>query len=513
VALSHPAADRSILRSDKLKQLAIGTAERCVAERRKKIAVVITHGMGEQIPMETLRGFVDAAWVTDAEVHWPSPPDEQPGDIWIKPDEVTGSLELRRITTRWTKSPTNPQAKGPRVDFFEFYWADLAEGTTVQEVWDWLRTLLLRRPRHVPQGLMGAWLLLWAAAVLVAILSLLALSPWPGGVWHAVFAAAAVLVGWVMQYMVSPYIGDVARYVRADPRNIAMRRAIRERGLKLLDDLHASGAYNRIILVAHSLGTIIAYDLVSLLWVVRGQSLRIGEDEATFRKLRAVEQAAHELADGTQAKRCAYREAQRAFRLSLRAGAEAEGGTRRFSGEEWLISDLVTLGSPLAHAAFLLARDEADLADKKARWLFPIDPPQFQKIESEQREKIVAGRDPPPAEVWGPPAGLFSYFVADRKWAMHHATPFAAVRWTNIHDPHRMIFQGDIISGPVAPVFGPGVLDIDLKALRGQSRRFSHTRYWTLTADGPAPHIDALRKAINLLDRPDGELWSQWTGG
>ncbi|MGE5780804.1 MAG: hypothetical protein ACM30D_16080 [Hyphomicrobiales bacterium] len=344
-----------------------------MVERRKKIAVVITHGMGEQIPMETLRGFVEAAWVTDADVHWPSPPDEQPGDIWIKPDAVTGSLELRRITTRWTKSLANPQAKGPRVDFFEFYWADLAEGTTVQEVWDWLRTLLLRWPRQVPKGLMGAWLLLWAAAVVVAILSLLALSPWPGGVWHAVFAAAAVLVGWVMQYMVSPYVGDVARYVRADPRNIAMRRAIRERGLKLLGDLHASDAYNRIILVAHSLGTIIAYDLVSLLWAVREQGLRIGEDEATFRKLRAVEKAAHELADGSEATLRAYREAQRAFRLSLRNGAEAEGGTRRAPTEEWLISDLVTLGSPLAHAVFLLARDEADLADKKARWLFPTD--------------------------------------------------------------------------------------------------------------------------------------------
>jgi hypothetical protein len=102
----------------------LAIVKRCVVERRKKIAVVITHGMGEQIPMETLRGFVEAAWVTDADVHWPSPPDEQPGDIWIKPDAVTGSLELRRITTRWTKSPANPQAKGPRVDFFEFYWAE-----------------------------------------------------------------------------------------------------------------------------------------------------------------------------------------------------------------------------------------------------------------------------------------------------------------------------------------------------------------------------------------------------
>ena len=29
----------------------------------KKVAIVVAHGMGEQIPMETLRGFVEAAWV------------------------------------------------------------------------------------------------------------------------------------------------------------------------------------------------------------------------------------------------------------------------------------------------------------------------------------------------------------------------------------------------------------------------------------------------------------------
>src|SRR5438552_7982135 len=96
-------------------QASLAIGKRCVVERRKKIAVVVTHGMGEQIPMETLRGFVEAAWVTDSGAHWPSPPDERPEDIWIKPDDVTGSLELRRITTRWTRSEANQEAKGPRV--------------------------------------------------------------------------------------------------------------------------------------------------------------------------------------------------------------------------------------------------------------------------------------------------------------------------------------------------------------------------------------------------------------
>jgi hypothetical protein len=108
--------------------------------------------------------------------------------------------------------------------------------------------------------------------------------------------------------------------------------------------------------------------------------------------------------------------------------------------------------------------------------------------------------------VWGPPGGLFSYFLADKTWSLHHAAPFAAVRWTNIHDPHRLIFHGDIISGPVAPVFGLGVRDIDLKVLRGQSQCFSHTLYWTLIGGDSALRLKALRDAIDLLDRPDGEI-------
>jgi hypothetical protein len=485
---------------------------------RKKVAVVVTHGMGEQIPMETLRGFVEAAWVTDEEVHWDPPadenPDEDPADIWFTPDPVTGSLELHRITTRWTKSTTVPRAKGPRVDFFEFYWADLAEGTTVQEVWDWLRTLLLRWPEQVPKGLMGVWLLLWTVSAIVAALSLLAVSPWPGGWWHAVFAIAAAGLAYIMQYLVSPYLGDVARYVRADPRNIAMRYAIRERGLKLLNDLHDCGSYERIIMVAHSLGTVIAYDLLSFLWATRKESRIIHEDEAVFLKARAVEAAAHSLATATaedsQKKRRRYREAQRTFRLALRSGGENRSERKRRPGEEWLISDFVTLGSPLAHAQFLLARDMEDLNEKIRRFLFPTNWPQFEKIQSEQRRKIEDRQEPVPAKLLGPPEGLFSFFLSQKTWIMHPAAPFAAVRWTNIYDPHRMIFQGDIISGPVAPVFGKGIHDINLKELRGQSFRFSHTLYWAQPGGkrGHAmKHIEELRKAINLLDKPDGGLW------
>jgi hypothetical protein len=488
---------------------------------RKKIAIVLTHGMGEQIPMETLRGFVQAAWVTNTDAHWPATPhDENAEDIWFMPDGVTGSLELRRITTRWTKPQASVTAKGPRADFFEFYWADLAEGTTVEEVGDWIQTLLLRWPSQVPKGLMGIWIALWAASAIMLAVSLLAVLPWPGGWWHAAFAAAAVVVGYVMKRLIAPYLGDVASYVRADPRNIAMRHAIRDRGLKLLQDLHDSGSYERIIMVAHSLGTIIAYDLISLFWATRRDALTVREDDAAlFPKLRAVETAAHALAAATDANRAAltqaFREAQRSLRLAMRSGGEDGNGRPRQSGEEWLISDLVTLGSPLAHAEFLLARDRSDLQEKIKDFLFPTDWPQFQLVQTEQRDKIVDRQPPPTDDVFGPQGGLFSYYLGrprpptdPKKWSLHHAAPFAAVRWTNIYDTHRPILKGDIISGPVAPVFGMGIRDIDLKDLRGPSAVFSHTLYWTLPAGGgPMPHIDALRKAIDLQDTPDGRLW------
>jgi hypothetical protein len=54
--------------------------------------------MGEQRPMDTLRGFVRSVWELDSKITANGLPN--PADVWSKPDLRTGSLELRRITTR-----------------------------------------------------------------------------------------------------------------------------------------------------------------------------------------------------------------------------------------------------------------------------------------------------------------------------------------------------------------------------------------------------------------------------
>jgi len=91
-------------------------------------AVVVIHGMGEQIPMDTIKGFVHAVWQTDDSITPNRFP--HPTEVWSRPDGRTGSLELRRITTR-ESVPSAPEfPAGVRTDFYELYWADLTAGAT-----------------------------------------------------------------------------------------------------------------------------------------------------------------------------------------------------------------------------------------------------------------------------------------------------------------------------------------------------------------------------------------------
>ena len=59
-----------------------------------------------------------------------------------------------------------------------------------------------------------------------------------------------------------PYLGDAARYFRNAPGNVAIRREIRKEAVDTLEDLHLSGKYDRIVVAAHSLGTVVAYDML-----------------------------------------------------------------------------------------------------------------------------------------------------------------------------------------------------------------------------------------------------------
>jgi hypothetical protein len=475
-------------------------------------AVVVIHGMGEQRPMDTIKSFVEAVWETDAVITANGLP--HPRQVWSKPDARTGSLELRRITTR--ESIPSPQFPGGvRTDFYELYWADLTSGSTWDAVTGWVGGLLFRPLRRVPPDVRIAWVLLWIATLVVLVVALLSVVPaetWKGwgepwlSNWHWLLLAIAAGLGTPLHKMATAYFGRVVRYTKADPDNIAARAAVRERGLKLLRALHEGDYYKRIVIVAHSLGTILAHDLISYFWAEREAARRITEYTREFSALCALETAAARLdvAHPNEADFTQYYSAQRELRLALAsrpAPPAVVPPSQPPPDPRWLITDLATLGSPLTHAEFLLAAGEDDLGRRKSTRELPESPPFREDLDPKVFERARA-TGTLPVEVTAAASKLISFPLpgSSTDWEMHHAAPFAAVRWTNVYDPATLVFCGDLIGGPLAPVFGPAIIDVDLKKLRGQSYSFTHTKYWAL--DGEPKHIAALRAAVNLLDLP-----------
>lgn len=486
-----------------------------------KQAVVVIHGIGEQMPMDTIKKFVHAVWQTDGEITRAGVGQEE--EVWSKPDFRTGSLELRRITTRssiptvtFPKTEGAPDSGGVRTDFYELYWADLSAGTTMNRIVTWVGYLLFRWPRKsVPRKMRAAWILLWIFSLVIVYLlgapafkpttALLGLHPygWLGRLpsWFGtLLGAGLVFLG--NRYLI-PYVGRVVRYTRATPDNIAARRDIRERGLKLLDALH-DGEYERIIVVGHSLGAILGYDLINYFWASRLASHTFKEGTPDFIAFHAVEAAlAGYRAEPSAEKMATFKAKQRELSIVLR---HRESPPRKADGtfdpvtDRWLITDFVTLGSPLTHSDFLLTSDWTTFAQLKETREFPTCPPvdEVLDVSNLQRAK-VAGLPLTPAQQ----PRLMSFGFGKQLWQMHHAAAFAATSWTNIYDPARWIFWGDIVSGPHAPLFGGAVTDVDLTASHAQPWSFfTHTKYWRPRGKD-VRHILELRRALNLAGWPD----------
>lgn len=420
-------------------------------------AVVIVHGIGEQRPMSTLRAFVKAVI--------PEPAVEGCARYHNKPDRLSETFELRRLQGLSSR-------RAPTTDYYEFYWAYHSEGTRFAHILTWLRTLLLRTPGQVPERLLPTWLLAWCLIATAAILWLanpsaeMSIPSIPGIPERWTLPLATLLLIPLSQYLALHYIGDAARYLDPAPGNIALRQKIRADGVQLLRKLHAEGKYNRIVLVGHSLGSVIAYDILRQYWVDVHQQHR---SPATLRQpeLKACEQLGKALgAEPSAADLTAYRKAQRELWKEQRG-----------LGNPWLVTDLVTLGSPLAHARLLLAKGENDLRERMKEMELPTCPPQLDNNTHHYDLKYA---------VQGSPRSIH---------VLTHSALFACTRWTNIY------FPGDLVGGPMAPVFGAGIEDVRVEGggLVGRLP-LSHTRYWHKeNGDGPAER--ALMAALDLQSR------------
>ena len=136
-----------------------------------------------------------------------------------------------------------------------------------------------------------------------------------------------------------------------------------------MENLHCSSQYDRIIVVGHSLGSVIGCDILTHLWARHHDAHKSAAGNPVgYTALRTLESLAQQALDGGLNVN-EYQTAQSAYLAELQD-----------QGSNWLVTDFVTLGSPLAHASVLMVRDEQQFSRKKEEREFPTCPPALEEI-------------------------------------------------------------------------------------------------------------------------------------
>jgi hypothetical protein len=420
---------------------------KAMATKGPREAVLVIHGIGEQRPMTTLRGFVDGLLGST--------------ELYALPNSASVSFELSTLV-----KPPGSGGFEKQIDFYEGYWAPDARGTKLSHVKSWAVQLLLRRPSNVPRRLRPLW---WTAVVLVIAALTIAVTgilDWilAGDTWWSLAlklgatALPAVAAGWI-----TSSLGDAARYLDDRPANVEMRQTIRTRVIEMLEYLHTSERYERIIVIGHSLGGVIAYDAVRLLWQRRfSKDPFTLSDEEQEVAVRAGELTGDGRDDSNNAALKRFRDSQRKLSRKLSDEEFDEGSCK---SPRWLISDLITVGAPIAYPTLFMSSKKVRLTRRLRERSLSSCPPQ-----------LAVTTD-------GGNSFCFKSPHSDKSY-IHHGAVFSAVRWTNVYA------KADFVGGPIFAA--PQGNDADSDSGLGNGVRnfkitngkfvnipiLSHSQYW-----------------------------------
>jgi hypothetical protein len=442
------------------------------------------HGMGEQRPLDTLNRFIVAAL----------PPDEKgKQEFYSRPDPVTDSFESRLYLAPPLHDEDGTEVHA-QTEFFEYHWAHLMQGNRADDLWPTFRRVMLEHPKRVPKGLRVVWVLFWllliggAALLFRGGLTIAKDESIPQALLRVILGGGALSVG--LTYLVTKLLPrwittsfvDVVRYLDTSPRSYEVRREIRKGMVDLLVNLHKRG-YQRIVVVAHSLGAFIAYDGLAYLWA--HPELLPGHHLATDMPdgLEEVESKASDLPDemwaggrsATDAQVRDYQSAQRRLWVGLRA-----------QGNPWLVTDLITLGTPMYFTDRLFTRNLDEFKQRVQRGEFPTCPPQCEGTPGNNVNEMPR---------W------FSWKNRAGGHELDPKAPFAVVRWTNMWFPAAAGFFGDWFGDRLGPLFGNGISDI---RLHGNGwRRFipgyAHAEYLLFPKDASTYSVTrVLRDTLEL---------------
>jgi len=487
-----------------------------MADEQQTVAVVVAHGIGDQLPMDTVRALVDNVFGTDSGLKDPAP-------VYSRLHRGADFSDLRRLVL--AKSGDRP-----RVDFHELYWQATFGVGSPGSVLGWALRLLRRRPvgkqfRHIvlTVRLVLCVLVVIALAVAWAALSWLDPESWWGRVLSVaapLLVAAGTVAKLLVKNVLASAVADASRWFSPGPGDIESRDKVRALGVDLLKELHRPGAdgkprYGRIVVIAHSLGAVVTYDAIRLAF----DELREPTPLALPPRGPAERRQPHAWAFATAepgeppfldaSGQAVVRQLAGAAYHRLQTDLQAE---QRSMGVAWRVTDFITVGSPLTHAADLLSSKNVSFARRMRENELPGCPPLG---EQQNRERAWAASRPRKAVqlaagTKGTGRVAFYREQEDGPLIAHEASPFATTRWTNLYFPMTRWLAGDPVGGPAADVFGRGVVDTEVEVSAPDKERRkvmrwpvrAHTWYWHRVDRGSGNAdkdcIDQLREAMEL---------------
>jgi len=478
-------------------------------EDQQTVAVVVVHGIGNQLPMDTVRALVDNVFGDQSGL-------VKRAAVYSRLDRDADFLDLRRLMLTQTDDH-------PRADFYELYWQPTFGSGSPGAVLGWVWRLLRRKPigRQMRQVVATARIALglMLLVVLGATAAVVTFGPQDGWTRYVVpvipaLAAFAALPKLLVRNLLSTVIADASRWFAPSPTDIEGRDKVRQLGLNLLTELHRHGnddkpRYGRIIVVGHSLGAVVAYDAIRLAF----DKLRDPDNhmDAAAGPLAQRQPHAwkfmtampgtppvpgtppHEPLDG-----------QAYHRIQSQLHAE-----QRSLEVSWRVTDFISVGTPLTHAPDLLSTKHVDFKRRVEENEFPSCPPQGERQHREERWAQAGKPVPLAAGKNGDGRIAFYRKLEQGPLRAHEASPFATTRWTNLYIPMKWWLGGDPVGGPLQQVFGRGVHDVavEISAPEKTRRRAmakpvaAHTLYWQRVSPGHEdPEKDCVVRFRNAMD-------------
>ncbi|WP_284653528.1 hypothetical protein [Flavobacterium terrisoli] len=457
-------------------------------KKEKKQAVVIIHGIGSQFPMDTAREFVENI-------------KDKNDVLYSSPDREANFFETRRLSL-----------SGKKFDFYEFYWANLVTEPNNSDLIEWLRKLLFKNK----PSLRAKSIILFIRLLVFVLVSLFAAFIIYDYFKNGKRIMTSILntgILSVLTFMFFRYflprinlktaqtVGDAVKYLTPSPQNIDSRFKIRQKGVELLKKLHekkdknGEPLYSRIVIVGHSLGSIVGYDIITNLW--HDYTYSYAPEKAPVLQpilgdMSSLVSDYHKYNENLSKKKLNKKEQEEKNKKKSEFQADYYRLQEQLYDEikslknPWLISDFITVGSPLCHGAYIMAKSEEEFIRKTNYRELPLSPPKIEvkqvkdKIEKDYTKAISYEDD--------------IHSKEDKNVKMriiNHSSQFSLIRWNNIY------FENDYVGGDLNCYFGDGIQNHKFKANGSYFKRklpcASHTNYWD---DDQKASLDLFKKIL-----------------